>query len=56
MGWLSEESALLAQNWHTFEDIRRAEQGLRRELSELLLGLESDLRQRDWWHDGWRFV
>jgi len=56
MGWLSEESALLAQNWHTFEDIRRAEQGLRRELSELLLGLESDLRQRDWWQDGWHFV
>jgi hypothetical protein len=56
MSWLSEESALLAQNWQTFEDICRAEQRLRSELSELLLALESDLRQHEWWHDGWRFV
>lgn len=56
MDWLSEESALLAQNWQTFEDIRRAEQKLRSELSELLRTLEADLSQYGWWGDGWRFV
>lgn len=56
MSWLSEESLLLAENWNTVEDILRVKQRLGGELSDLLLSLESQLSQRDWWQDGWRFV
>ena len=56
MSWLSEESLLLAENWDTVEDILRARSRLGGELSELLLSLESELSQHDWWEDGWHFI
>ena len=56
MSWLSEESLLLAENWDTVEDILRARNRLGSELSELLLSVESQLSQRDWWEDGWCFI
>lgn len=56
MSWLSEESLLLARNWDTFEDILKAEKRLLGELSHLLLSIESNLSQHDWWEDGWHFV
>jgi hypothetical protein len=56
MSWLSEESLLLVRNWDTFEDILKAEKRLRGELSHLLFSIESNLRQHDWWEDGWHFV
>jgi hypothetical protein len=56
MNWLAEESLLLVRNWDTVEDILKAEKGLRGELSHLLFSTESNLRQHDWWEDGWHFV
>lgn len=56
MAWLSEESLLLAENWDTVEDILRAKERLGGELSKLLLSIESELSQQDWWEDGWRFI
>ena len=56
MSWLSEESLLLAKNWETVEDILRARRRMRGELSQLLLSIESELSQHEWWEDGWRFI
>ena len=56
MGRFSEESVLLIQNWETVQDILQAEKRLRQELSTMLNALAQDLRQADWWEDGWRFV
>jgi hypothetical protein len=56
MAWLSEESLLLAENWDTVEDILKAKDRLGGELSKLLLSVESELGQHDWWQDGWRFI
>lgn len=52
----SEESLLLVENWDTVEDILRSVERFQAELSSLLRSTESDLAQRDWWQDGWRFV
>jgi hypothetical protein len=56
MSWLSEESLLIAENWDTVESILRARSRLASELSQLLLSVESELTQHDWWQDGWRFI
>lgn len=52
----SEESILLVKNWDTVRDIFEAEKQLRRELSYLLLTIESELIRNDWWRDAWVFV
>ena len=56
MSWLSKESLLVAENWDTVENILRAKERLGRELSKLLVSLEAELSQQDWWEDGWHFV
>jgi len=56
MSIFSEESKLLAKNWDTVEDIFNAEKRLRKEMSSLLLSIESELVKNNWWwRDGWVF-
>lgn len=56
MTQLSEESLLLVENWETVEDILKAIDRLKTELSSVLHSVESELVEQDWWHNGWRFV
>jgi len=53
---LSEESLLLVENWETVEDILKAVDRLKAELSSVLHSVESELMEQDWWQDGWCFV
>jgi hypothetical protein len=52
----SEESILLVKNWDTVRDIFEAEKQLGEDLSSLLFSMESELKKKDWWRDGWAFV
>jgi len=56
MSVFSDESLLLLSNWDTVQDILEAHRQLRREFSQLLFSLESELGKNDWWQDGWVFV
>jgi hypothetical protein len=51
----TKESLLIAKNWDTIEDIHKAEQQLRQDLSNLLLSLKTDLTRFEWWSDDWNF-
>lgn len=53
---LSEESLLLIENWDTVEDILKAVDRLKGEISSVLHSVESELVTQDWWQDGWCFV
>jgi hypothetical protein len=52
---LSEESLLLAEHWMTYQDLRAAENLLRKELSVLLASLQPTLAASAWWATGWDF-
>ena len=51
----SDESLLIAQNWDTVVDIMRASEHMTAELSSFLLSFETDLRELEWWDQGWVF-
>jgi hypothetical protein len=53
---LSEESLLLAEHWMTYQDLRAAENMLRKELLALLASLQPTLSARAWWATGWDFA
>ena len=55
MSTFTDESRLLIDNWDTVEDILEACDRLGEELMAVLLSLESDLGQMDWWNELWHF-
>jgi hypothetical protein len=55
MAGFSDESVLIAENWETALNIIRARERLDQELTEILFSVEEDLRQLDWWDQGWQF-
>lgn len=56
MSLFSAESLLVAKNWEIIEDIIKAKEQLRNDLTKFLLSLEADLSSQDWWATGWEFV
>jgi hypothetical protein len=55
MSTFSGESLLLIEHWSTVRDILKARDRLAEELIAVLLSLESELKQMDWWDDEWYF-
>lgn len=50
-----EESAFIAENWETVQDIIASIKSLDEDLFAVLASLETDLCTRDWWGDEWQF-
>ena len=56
MSTFTDESRLLIEHWGSVTDILKARDRLAEELVAVLLTLESELSQMDWWHDKWYFA
>lgn len=50
------ETLFLIQNWDTVQEMLSAIEGLKMELSELLLSVRPALEDLEWWSPGWEFV
>jgi len=55
MGFLREESVFIAENWESVQDIVAALKTLDEDLFAVIKSLEMDLRDREWWGEGWQF-